>query len=119
MLSNKNSNNSTNIKCINFVGNTCLDWLLFRKEWLLYAQNLGVEEIITKGTYGGVDFKELRNPFSSKSELLSQFINKQASHVKKIEFLSDLHYSSDGRLPLVTVRAVALTNSRRSTDLKR
>ena len=77
MLSNKNSNNSTNIKCINFVGNTCLDWLLFRKEWLLYAQNLGVEEIITKGTYGGVNFKELRNPFSSKTELLSQFINKQ------------------------------------------
>jgi hypothetical protein len=59
MSSNKNSNNSTNIKCTNFIGNTCLDWLLFKKEWLLYAQNLGVEEIITRGTYGGVDFKEL------------------------------------------------------------
>ena len=77
MSSNKNSNSSTNIKCTNFVGNTRLDWLLFKKEWLPYAQNLGVEEIVTKGTYGGVDMKELRAPFTTKSEFLSQFINKQ------------------------------------------
>ena len=88
MSSNKNSNNSTNIKCTNFIGNTCLDWLLFKKEWLLYAQNLGVEEIITRGTYGGVDFKELRSPFTTKTELLSQFINKQVM-LRRPEFLTN------------------------------
>ncbi len=88
MSSNKNSNNSTNIKCTNFIGNTCLDWLLFKKEWLLYAQNLGVEEIITRGTYGGVDFKELRSSFTTKTELLSQFINKQVM-LRRPEFLTN------------------------------
>jgi hypothetical protein len=76
-MSNKNNNNTTNLKCTNFVGNTCLDWLLYKKEWLQYAQNLGVEEIITKGTYGGVDFKSLRSPFKSETTVLSIWINKQ------------------------------------------
>jgi hypothetical protein len=32
---------------------------------------------MARGTYGGVDFRELRSPFTTKTELLSQFINKQ------------------------------------------
>ena len=75
-MSNDN-NNATNIKCSNFVGNTCSDWLLYKKEWFQYAKNLGVDEIIFKGTYGGVEFKELRFPFKSNTELLSIWINKQ------------------------------------------
>ena len=77
-MSNKNNNNTTNIKCSNFVGNTCLvDWLLYKKEWFQYAQNLGVDEIISKGTYGGENFKEMRSPFKSKTELLSVWISEQ------------------------------------------
>ena len=81
--SNKNSNNTTNIKCTNFLGNTCLEWLLWKKEWLLYGQNLGVEEIVTKGTYGGVQFSELKTSFKEPTEILSLWLNKNVMLLRK------------------------------------
>ena len=97
-MSNKNNNNTTNIKCSNFVGNTCLDW---PKEWFQYAQNLGVDEIISKGTYGGENFKEMRSPFKSKTELLSVWISEQ--NLLKNSEIHAIHYRSKRRLSMVTI----------------
>jgi hypothetical protein len=74
------------------------DWLLFKK---LYAR---VEEIITRGPYGGVDFKELRSPFTTITELLSLFINKQVM-LRRPEFLTNYtKLLTHGRLSLLATK---------------
>ncbi len=72
---------------------------------------------MARGTYGGVDFRELRSPFTTKTELLSQFINKQVM-LGRPEFWYQFHNTAHGRLSLVTIRSVSYDHINRSSTCK-
>ena len=73
---------------------------------------------MARGTYGGVDFKDLRSLFTTKTELLSQFINKQVM-LRRPEFCYQFHNTAHGRLSLVTIRSVvSCDHTKRSSTCK-